>query len=183
MRTRVLQTRRLSLLLIALCCVIAAELYLEYSAVSDIAPVKVPADRAVDQMRRESITAALELAFSPPPVEQFAAIAVRPLFSDTRRPSPLAEKTKPKKAEPPPKAIKFSLVGIVLSADDHMALLQKKHPKELILVAKGERIDGWLVETIMPDRVVFRNGKVQKVIELRNITPTSPHSPKPVRRR
>ena len=121
----------------------------------------------------------------------FEAIAKRPLFSQSRRPSPPPEPTPPPvaaKQEPPTAQLGATLMGIVISPDVRSAILRMTDGKN-VAVVEGDSIDGWKLSEVMPDGARFKN--VAATIELSfpvsqaSANPTRPLglSGAPVRRR
>jgi general secretion pathway protein N len=95
--------------------------------------------------------------FAMPPISAYAPVLARPLFSPTRRPSAQAGAL--------PASSSFTLVAIVISADDRHALLGSGQPIKVTRVAEGEDIGGWTVEAILPDRVIVRRGDQHEEIK------------------
>ncbi len=62
----------------------------------------------------------------------------------------------------------FALIGVVISADKRVALLRQRGSPEFLRVVEGQRAEGWLVEAILPDRVILADGDVIEVLELRD---------------
>lgn len=121
----------------------------------------------------------------------FEAIVRRPLFSPTRKPSPLPEAAPqpiPARQEPPPTPLVATLIGIVISPDVRSAVLRMSDGKN-ITIAEGESVDGWKLSEVMPDAARFKH--VAATVELSfpvsqphvNPTRSSALSAAPVRRR
>ncbi len=91
-----------------------------------------------------------DASFSLPPPSTFTEVVTRPLFSDTRRPSAFAAAT-------PDAHPTFVLVGTVLSSHARDALIRHGQPAKVDHVAEGQAIDGWTVDSIQSDRVIFTN--------------------------
>ncbi len=121
-----------------------------------VEPASEPAAKPVFRMR---------------PKGGFNQLVVRPPFSPSRRP-PRAKPAAPppvvqKKAPVAPKPVtepQATLVGIVISPDKTIAMVRKPGSSELQRLAKGERLDGWLVEGVLPDRLLLSQG--DKLLEL-----------------
>ncbi len=178
MKSRSRGGRRPSALLIGLCLILGGVIYLELSfgpspsAALPIAPGPAP-------------SAAFPIALGPPepavllmadpgftmkPLDDFSEIARRPLFIPSRRPLPPDTEPPgpgPRKAE----RHRFILKGVVILGDERMAVLviQRRRNRTVLRVVEGQQIDGWLVEAIMPDRVVLRQGETREEVVLRDI--------------
>ena len=106
-------------------------------------------------------------------LEDFSEIARRPLFIPSRRPLPPdtePPRPGPRKAE----RHRFTLKGVVIVADERMAVLviQRRRSRTVLRVVEGQQIDGWLVEAILPDRVVLQQGETREEVALRDILKT-----------
>jgi len=111
--------------------------------------------------------------FSLPPLQSFASITDRPLFSQSRRPSPQG----PDDSLGPWSS--FVLAGIIISPTSREALILHGKPPTVVSVQEGQDIDGWLITSILPDRVVFRGGTTEHELKLtdkaESTTPTTPN--------
>jgi type II secretory pathway component PulC len=136
---------RTPLLLAVGCAALIGVVYVELDA-PDIEP---PAKAAVTAAQEPEKPPVQNPSFSMPPLRSFAGVLSRPLFSETRRP-PL----QPVVAADT-RATNFTLVGTILSAKDRHALVEHGQPPHIDRVGEGQDVDGWTVEQILPDRVVF----------------------------
>lgn len=96
----------------------------------------------------------------------FEAIVKRPLFSETRRPSPppeLAPTPIPAKPEASAAPLAATLIGIVISPDMRTAVLRMADGKN-VTVSEGDSVDGWKLSQVMPDVARFQH--VARTIEL-----------------
>ena len=103
------------------------------------------------------------------PLDDFSEIAQRPLFIPSRRPLP--PNTEPPRPGPrTAERHRFTLKGVVIVGDERMAVLvnQRRRSRTVLRVVEGQQIDGWLVEAIMPDRVVLRQGETREEVALRD---------------
>ena len=146
---------RTPLLLAAACALLAGAIYVELDS-PDIEP---PATAAVTAAQQPEQKPAPDPSFSMPPLRNFAGVLSRPLFSETRRP-PL----QPAVAADT-RAATFTLVGTVLLAQERHALVEHGQPAKLERISEGQDVDGWTVEQILPDRVVF--GRADTRIEIK----------------
>lgn len=139
---------RTPLLLAAGCVALAGLVYIELDA-PDIEP---PAKAAVAAAPEADKRPAESPSFAMPPLRNFAGVLSRPLFSETRRPP--RQPTGPADT----RDASFTLVGTILSAQERHALVEHGQPPHIERVSEGQEIDGWTVEQILPDRVLFARG-------------------------
>jgi hypothetical protein len=94
-----------------------------------------------------------------PPVSSFSEVVQRPLFSATRRPGLAADQSGQAWSS-------FVLRGVIVTPITREALLLHNKQTVLVSLREGEALDGWIAETILPDRVVFRNGTEEHDLKL-----------------
>ena len=70
--------------------------------------------------------------------------------------------------EAPRRDLKLTLIGVILQPDRQYALVQRPGKKEALRLARGEKIDGWQVDGILPDRVVLSQAKEVVELELKD---------------
>ena len=100
--------------------------------------------------------------FALRPLQAYAEVIARPVFSSTRRP-------------PPPQAIAqiaassddLVLAGIVATASDRTALVQHGQPPKIVRLREGETVDGWTVRSIRADRVIVETPTNTRELKLR----------------
>jgi hypothetical protein len=146
---------RAPLLLAAGCAVLVGIVYVELDS-PDIEP---PAKAAVAAAQEAAKPPVQDPSFTMPPLRSFAGVLSRPLFSETRRP-PLQPV-----AAADTRAAAFTLVGTILSAQERHALVEHGQPPRLERISEGQDVDGWTVEQILADRVVF--GRADARIEIK----------------
>ena len=104
--------------------------------------------------------------FEPPPAGAFEDIALRPLFFASRRPfeptAPVEEGAAPV-AEP---ALAVELVGTLVTGEGRAALLQPAG-ENASWRREGDKIAGWRIGTIEPERITLRQGEKIETLELR----------------
>jgi hypothetical protein len=90
----------------------------------------------------------------------------RPLFEKKRRP-PAPAPAKPVAAPVPrgPDPIALTLVGVLTSEQQNIALLKRKSGQD-VRAQEGDMVDGWIVDHIEPQQVVLRQGASQIVLKL-----------------
>jgi len=165
------------LLMIALCAALAAIVYRELLAPMDevrpMAPSPAPASPRLSLPKPE------DAAFALPPIESYAEVTERPLFSATRRP-------------PPPDAVhenignagSFVLLGIVISDGNQTALIQHGRPPVLARLAEGQTLEGWTVQSISANGVTLQNAGTQHTLKLKDLKerpappPAAPRQPR-----
>lgn len=140
------------------------------------APIRDPSDGSAQpstEQRDRNPIAARPAPFSLPPLQSFASVTDRPLFSQSRRPSPQGSDDSLGPWS------NFVLAGIIISPASREALVLHGKPQTMVHVQEGQDIDGWLVTSILPDRVVFRGGTTEHELKLIDKTDTAaaPNAP------
>lgn len=153
------ETERPRFVLAVLCAALGAASVYEMTA--------PPPSYAVPAARMRSTVAigAPAAEFMPPPANAFAAVTERPLFDPARKkyvPPPSAASGK---AAPPPPP-NLLLVGVIIDSERRLALMKGSEAALAMSYAVGERIDGWQVAEVDPDRVVLRTGTVEDDIRM-----------------
>ncbi len=92
--------------------------------------------------------------FRMPPQQTFSELVERPPFSQSRRPPEVKTVSETRQARVR-KELKFSLIGVILQPDKQYALVRQSGKKEILRLARGQKIDGWQVDSILPDRLVL----------------------------
>jgi hypothetical protein len=124
-------------------------------------PVPPPAVAAT--VRTSAMTAGPAAADDRlPPLEDFAAVAERPLFHATRR--PVAEEVPVVAAAAP---VNLFLYGVVIEDARRIAHLQAPPEGRVRALRVGDSIDGWKVAEIHTNRVVLREGARRQTVHLR----------------
>ncbi len=118
-----------------------------------------------------------EPSFAMAPAAIFSAILERPIFSPTRRPPPEGTATI-ESADP---ELDVTLVGIIISAEERIALVKPKDGSRFVRLSEGDSLQGWILESIEPDRITFQRGEIEEHFELSYEEP--PPVQKPPRRR
>jgi hypothetical protein len=161
------QSRRLLLLLLALCGCLLGVIYLEAAGSALPAPPEI-APRAP---AASDAAGAGNARFALPPLNTYAEVTQRPLFAETRRPAPGSAVD--------PAAASFTLVAIIISGDDRHALLAHGQPPQTERIVEGQSVDGWTVESILSDRVVLRRVDTRMEVTAKSKATLAPASPAP----
>ncbi len=106
--------------------------------------------------------------FALAPIERFVAVVERPIFSPTRRPAdPTA--TPPPTPEPAAPAEELALVlqAVIGSADGRTAILSEAAGGGTVTLRKGGQYKGWTLAHVLAERVIFRQGEIERQIELK----------------
>jgi len=152
-----LQTLTLAILLVA-CLGMGGLVYAELTwPAAPAEDVSAPAARApTPRPQHDEIGG----RFSLPPLQSFAAITERPLFSQSRRPPPQGTED----ASGPWSS--FVLTGVIISATDREALILHGRPQTIAHLHEGQDVEGWVITSIQPDRVVIRGATSEHVLKL-----------------
>ena len=161
MMRRSRKKQRAPLFLFFLCLFLGIFVYLQANAdragpttieTAAVKPAKIPALPAAQ-------------TFQMPPIEDFGETLDRPLFSKIRRPPPPepdAPAEKPEKKQ----TVKVRLAGVVISPKERVALVQKPRTREITRLREGQEIEGWVLESILADRIVLRFGEVREEVKI-----------------
>jgi hypothetical protein len=143
-----------AVLLIA-CCGFAAAIALELSAPPDPLSGDTPAPAADAGPPAEAPG-----SFTLPPLPSFSAVTERPLFAPDRRPLPLAA------ADSLGAWSSLVLAGIVIAPGSREALIAHGNPPAIVHLQEGQAVDGWVVHSILADRIVLANGGEEHELRL-----------------
>lgn len=111
--------------------------------------------------------------FAMPPIRQYREVLDRPLFSRSRRPNLGAEDG----AEP---VTSLTLIGIIISPGNRLALLEYGSPPKLVRVGVGQAIAGWTISQIEPEAVLVRQGDTVARVKPRDLPPNGAEQVAPV---
>ncbi len=140
--------RAASLTLAIACAGLAAIIYVEANAPVGAMPSASPPLAATARQPTDEAAA----RYSMPPLQTYAAVTERPIFSQSRRPSP-------QEADDTAGAwSSFVLAGIIIAPNSREALIRHGTPPTMVHIREGQDIEGWVVRSILPDRVVFVGG-------------------------
>ncbi len=116
--------------------------------------------------------------FHLPAPGAYSEIAARPLFVAARRPeAPIPAEPPPPEKPPAGSEKTFVLLGVMVTPTLTTVLLRPEEPNaKTVRIKPGETVGGWLLETVLPNRVVLRQG--QTVQELTLVRPKKPVKPR-----
>jgi type II secretory pathway component PulC len=123
------------------------------------APPEAAARAAGNAALSEPVQDAAGHDFSLPPLTSFSEISQRPLFNATRRPALATDQSGQAWSS-------FVLKGVIVSPIAREALLLHDKQAAIVSLREGEILDGWIAESILPDRVVFRKGAEEQELKL-----------------
>ena len=119
--------------------------YLPRNGAPPSVPAIVPAVPALDQ----------------PPIERYAAIVGRPLFTATRRPPPPAAT-----AVPEDSLIlgRYALTGVVVTPTMRVVFVTERGSGKTLTVARGETLGNWVLVAVERDRIILESGDQRREI-------------------
>jgi hypothetical protein len=161
-------------LLLGVCLALAAFVYLEMQTA---APGPAPSGDGGETPPMAALPAQLSYAMAP--VEDFATILERPLFSPTRRP-PAQGVVATVASEP---ELQVTLVGVIISSEEQIAIVRLDDASRFARLSVGDSFQGWILDSIEPSRITFRRGDVEEHIELTYDVPPPVQKPKRRKRR
>ena len=89
-----------------------------------------------------------------------------------RRPPPKPEKEAPKPV--PLEPVNARLLGVVITPEERTALVGLPEVSGITVFSIGQRLEGWLLEKILPDRIILRRGGQEQEVEIeRDIEPAA----------
>ena len=109
-----------------------------------------------------------------PPLEVLSETVERPLFRPDRRPPSEDEVVE---VEDEAESGIFSLVGIIVSPTERIALVKVRGSQQVLQLSEGQQANGWTVVQIRPQEVVFESNDKTETVELIDIRPTPRRRP------
>ena len=109
-------------------------------------------------------TASTPASFTLPPVQRFAVVTERPLFSPDRKPQQRTADTTGAWSS-------FVLAGIIITPQSREAMVLHGKPQTAAHIQEGQVLEGWTVTSIYPDHVVFRDGINEHELKLTSKAP------------
>ncbi|HEX3864914.1 MAG TPA: hypothetical protein VHY35_24775 [Stellaceae bacterium] len=152
-----LTPRGLLLPLSALCAVLGAIVAVQLTGPADAEPKEPPVAATAEKPPVD--IAALD---KPPALQldDFSEVTERPLFSETRRPA-AAEAAQTAEQSGP-----LTLAGIVISNKSRSSLFATGTPPVITRFREGQAVNGWVIRSILRDRVVLRRGTAERDVKL-----------------
>ncbi len=111
--------------------------------------------------------------FGLPGVDQFAQLAERPLFMETRRPSPPLPPGPALQSAPPP-PVTFKLMGVLETPEGRMALIADAKGKYKRIKSK-DMVEGWEISAIEPNHLVLGSSGASEDLNLLKKKPKGAH--------
>jgi type II secretory pathway component PulC len=153
-----LQMNPAQLILVSLCALLGVIFIYEIAA--PLGEFSVP----VIEGHRSAAPPAAPAPFVPPSVDAFSAINDRSLFDAQRRPiAPASTPAQGGASATPPSVV---LVGVIIDAQERLALVKTPESPLAISVKLGASIGGWQVSAIEADRIVLHSGSASDEIRL-----------------
>ncbi|MCB1541461.1 MAG: hypothetical protein KDJ25_11650 [Rhodoblastus sp.] len=100
------------------------------------------------------------------PLESLAAARDRPIFTQSRRPPPLAVAPAKSVFDSAPTPPPFALVGTVVGDDAKFAVLQETGSMKILRLKVGSSAAGWDVADVAPRSVTLKRGAQSVTLEL-----------------
>jgi type II secretory pathway component PulC len=160
-RSKTRWTRRevaMVLALIATCGSLAELVHAEIEAPL----VAQPEARAMPGMAPATVAPAAVDSVVLRPLQAYAEVAARPVFSSKRRPPP-----PPEAVQPIATSDGLVLAGIVATASERLALVLHGQPLKIMRLKEGETVDGWTVRSILADRIIIETAASRRELWLR----------------
>lgn len=111
-----------------------------------------------------------------PDLDEFSIVATRTVFRESRKPFQLelqpvlkpefAPQTNPKKEIAKVEPFEAELIGVVMTSDKTIALLQSDGLPNLIRLTYGDVYQGWSVVSVEADSVIFEANGQKKIIRV-----------------
>lgn len=102
--------------------------------------------------------------FTPPPIQSFAVIDERPIFLAARKPPEDPDAPQEQAMAPPP--ISFSLIGVLVSGSERLAIVKPSAGQEAVSLPAGAALDAWTVAEISSDWIRLESGKFEAELRL-----------------
>lgn len=149
--------RRLSALAIACLAALAVELMAPHPLESSVEAPDAGSAPAGDLLE----------PWRPRPLEDYRAIAERPLFAFDRKPfvPPPAE---PAPQQPAAPRVEFELSAVASSDSARMAFLKTSLSRTVVKLALNQTIEGWTLVEVRENAVVLRNGAEERMVQLQS---------------
>ena len=138
-------------------------------------PIFIPEAALESGEVKSSVMIPNDTRLEKPAISTFSEFVSRPLFTPTRRPPPT--RTEPNIAKTAPKPENLQLIGVIISEDERMALLQTLTTGDVTRAVEGQTVGGWEVHAIKPAQVVLKRGNASEVVMINDAAPSSVKPP------
>lgn len=109
--------------------------------------------------------------FRLPELESFADVIERPLFLKSRRPAPPKVGPEGVASAADGRLGQYALAGVVITPDERFVLLRATRDNKFHRVADGQDFEGWTVQAIEGEEVVFGREGAEERLPLLRKTP------------
>ncbi|QBQ53535.1 type II secretion system protein N [Nitrosococcus wardiae] len=164
--------KALAILLVSLCLVVLGVIALEvrypprFGQAGNGANSSTPSSNLIPERKPTGDVALL-------PFDHYEETVARPLFRPSRRPpEPEESESEAQQAaeqsqqpQVPAKEL-FALNGVVVTEKKTVALLQDIKNNKNLRVREGEKLEGWQIVQIFPDKVLLKNNGHSEALEL-----------------
>jgi hypothetical protein len=107
--------------------------------------------------------------FFLPPLAHYQAILDRPLFHENRK--PVREEPKPLVAAAPPAPLSVNhLAATVVAPGKRFAFFRGSADRKIIRIEQGQHRDGWLLNDIKQNQVLFTRDSENQALQLKRTT-------------
>ena len=155
-----LYSKSMLVVCMALAPVIAVEVFVIGSD-SDASLVGITASTTASLNESQAGSTALQI----PPVVAYHEVVERPLFTSSRRPPEEPEETV-ESVRSVQLAGKWKVTGIVVAGDDSFAHVEGIRDRKTVRLKNGALLDGWKLEEIAPNQIVFSSGTDRVALRL-----------------
>ncbi|MBF0310867.1 MAG: hypothetical protein HQL56_15210 [Magnetococcales bacterium] len=169
---------RLIILLLLLCLILEIGLSLKVDLVKGL-PVSKPTNN------NDGVVEAVQLARLPTvvPLDLLRETLERPLFSKDRM--RLAKKYGPNDKASLPQAAptraldppSLQVIGILLLDNGRHALIRRSQGISPEWISENDKVDGWVLDGVLPTRIILKNGEQLETISLENGPPLKGTNP------
>jgi len=102
--------------------------------------------------------------FDLPPLEAYAELLERPLFSSTRR--PVETDGEVAQVAVTSQGLDVGLTGVIVGDDSKVAIIMPRNAAKPVRLNEGQRFEGWILSEVDPEGVIFRQGTRAQILEL-----------------
>jgi general secretion pathway protein N len=154
-------TRREGVAVLAMTLICASLAWLVH-AEAEAPLIALPAPPTAPKAAPTASTPAPAESFALRPLQAYAEVTARPVFSSKRRPPPPQAAVQQAAASDG-----LVLAGIVATASERTALVLHGQPLKMVRLKEGETVDGWTVRSILADRIIIETAASSHELRLR----------------